>query len=541
MANVKMSRVEFEKHFKLNEEIEEKINMFGTPVQSISDKEIEIEVYPNRPDLLCLHGFLRSFKNFAGDKPEIRKYRIKKDKDFRVVVDSSVNSVRPYTACAVVKGIKFDDNKLLEIIEMQEKLHSTIGRNRKKVALGIYPLDKIKFPVKYHCLSPNDIKFIPLGESKEMSGMDILKRHPKGREYGYLIEGFSKYPIFSDAENIIMSMPPIINSSVIGEVSEDTKDIFIECSGTDIYTLKKIINIVSANISDMGGEIYSVQIDYKDKKIITPDFKEEMISLNLKNVNSLLGLELKDKDVQKLLLKMGLDLNKGKVKIPSWRVDVMHEVDVIEDIAIAYGYKKFVPEIPSVATIGSELFSSKIKSKISEILAGAGLLEISSYHMIKPEEAKFLNSDDKIFLENSKTDYKILRENLLIPFLRIMSENKDNEYPQKIFEIGSVFSKDKNSETGIRESDNLCLAITPGNFTEIKRILEYLVKSLGFSLDYKEGSSNLLIDGRTASVILDGKEIGFIGEVHPEILRDFGIKMQVSLAEINLEKIFEFF
>ena len=541
MANVKMSRVEFEKHFKLNEEIEEKINMFGTPVQSISDKEIEIEVYPNRPDLLCLHGFLRSFKNFAGDKPEIRKYRIKKDKDFRVVVDSSVNSVRPYTACAVVKGIKFDDNKLLEIIEMQEKLHSTIGRNRKKVALGIYPLDKIKFPVKYHCLSPNDIKFIPLGESKEMSGMDILKRHPKGREYGYLIEGFSKYPIFSDAENIIMSMPPIINSSVIGEVSEDTKDIFIECSGTDIYTLKKIINIVSANISDMGGEIYSVQIDYKDRKIITPDFKEEMISLNLKNVNSLLGLELKDKDVQKLLLKMGLDLNKGKVKIPSWRVDVMHEVDVIEDIAIAYGYKKFVPEIPSVATIGRELFSSKIKSKISEILAGAGLLEISSYHMIKPEEAKFLNSDDKIFLENSKTDYKILRENLLIPCLRIISENKDNEYPQKMFEIGSVFSKDKNSETGIKESDNLCLAITPGNFTEVKRVLEYLVKSLGFSLDYKEGSSNLLIDGRTASVILDGKEIGFIGEVHPEILRDFGIKMQVSLAEINLEKIFEFF
>src|SRR3989338_10630660 len=202
--------------------------MFGTPVQSISDKEIEIEVYPNRPDLLCLHGFLRSFKNFAGDKPEIRKYRIKKDKDFRVVVDSSVNSVRPYTACAVVKGIKFDDNKLLEIIEMQEKLHSTIGRNRKKVALGIYPLDKIKFPVKHYYLSPNDIKFIPLGESKEMSGMDILKRHPKGREYGHLIEGFSKYPIFSDAENVIMSMPPIKNSSGICEVSENTKDIFIE-------------------------------------------------------------------------------------------------------------------------------------------------------------------------------------------------------------------------------------------------------------------------------------------------------------------------
>ena len=536
-----MSRVEFEKYFKLNDEVEEKINMFGTPVQSISDKEIEIEVYPNRPDLLGLHGFLRSFKNFAGSKPEIKEYRIKKDKDFRVVVDSSVNSVRPYTVCAVIKGIKFDENKLTEIIEMQEKLHSTIGRNRKKAAIGIYPLDKIKFPVKYHCLSPNDIKFIPLGESKEMSGIEIIKRHPKGKEYGNLIEGFSKYPIFSDAENVVMSMPPIINSSVIGEVSENTKDIFIECSGNDIPTLKKIINIVSANISDMGGEIYSVQIDYKDKKIITPDFKEEVISFEVKNANKLLGLELKEKDVQKLLLRMGLDFNKGKVKVPSWRVDIMHEVDVIEDIAIAYGYKKFVPEIPSVATIGNELFSSKIKSKISEILAGAGLLEISSYHMIKPEEAKFLNSDDKIFLENSKTDYKILRENLLIPCLRIISENKDNEYPQKMFEIGSVFSKDKNSETGIKESDNLCLAITPGNFTEVKRVLEYLVKSLGFSLDYKEGSSNLLIDGRTASVILDGKEIGFIGEVHPEILRDFGIKMQVSLAEINLEKIFEFF
>jgi len=290
-----MSRVEFEKYFKLNDEVEEKINMFGTPVQSISDKEIEIEVYPNRPDLLGLHGFLRSFKNFAGSKPEIKEYRIKKDKDFRVVVDSSVNSVRPYTVCAVIKGIKFDENKLTEIIEMQEKLHSTIGRNRKKAAIGIYPLDKIKFPVKYHCLSPNDIKFIPLGESKEMSGIEIIKRHPKGKEYGNLIEGFSKYPIFSDAENVVMSMPPIINSSVIGEVSENTKDIFIECSGNDIPTLKKIINIVSANISDMGGEIYSVQIDYKDKKIITPDFKEEVISFEVKNANKLLGLELKEK------------------------------------------------------------------------------------------------------------------------------------------------------------------------------------------------------------------------------------------------------
>lgn len=538
MANVKMSRVEFEKHFKLNDEIEEKINMFGTPIQSINDKEIEIEVYPNRPDLLCFHGFLRSFKNFAGNKPEISEYGIKKDKDFRVVVDSSVNSIRPYIACAVVKGIKFDENKIAEIIEMQEKLHSTMGRNRKKVAIGIYPLDKIKFPIKYQSLSPNDIKFIPLGESKEMSAIDIIKRHPKGKEYGNLIESFSKYPVFIDAENSIMSMPPIINSSLSGEVSEKTKDIFIECSGRDIYTLKKIINIISANISDMGGEIYSVQIDYKDKKMVTPDFKEEVISFDLKNANKILGLELKDKDVQKLLLRMGFDLNKGKVKIPSWRVDIMHEVDIIEDIAIAYGYKKFVPEIPSVATIGSELFGSKVKSKISEILAGAGLLEISSYHMIKPEEAKFLNSDDKIFLENSKTDYKILRENLLIPCLRIVSENKDNEYPQKIFEIGSVFYKDKSTETGIKEKDNLCIAITPGNFTEIKRILEYLAKNLGFSLDYKENSFNLLINGRTASVILKGEDIGFIGEVHPEILRDFGIKMPVSIAEINLEKIF---
>jgi len=534
MAKITFPRKEFEKHIKLTKEVEEKISMLGTHLERLTDDEIEIEVLPNRPDLFSMQGFIRALKAFLNKDPGLVKYKVNPpEKDFKVKIDKSVKNIRPYTACAIVKGLSFDDTKIKEIIDIQEKLHATFGRNRKKMAIGVYPLEKITLPIKYEAKKPQDIKFIPLEMNEEMNALQILQRHPTGREYAYLLEGKELFPVFMDANNKVLSMPPIINSNETGKITDKTKDVFIEVSGFDLEAQKKALNIIVTALNDMGGKIYAMDVEY-EKKIQTPDLTPEKIKISLENTNKLLGLDLKEKDLEKLLPKMGYDYKKSLVQAPAWRTDILHEVDIIEDIAIAYGYDNLIPEIPKVSTIGEISKENKINSKISDILVGLNYLETSSFHLIKKEETKEENNIEVI---DSKSEYKILRPNLTIPALRIFSENKDNEYPQKIFEIGKVFSLDKTEETGVKESPNLIIASCPGNFTELKETLDYLFKMLNIEYKLKESHKKGLIEGRTGSILLNNKEIGHIGEVHPETLKARSIKMPVSLIELNLEDI----
>ncbi len=544
MASIKFSRKELEKHIKINSEILEKISQFGTPIESINDEELEIEIFPNRPDLLSLQGFLRSLKAFLNLSPGLKKYKINKpEKNYIVKIDSSVKQVRPFTACSIVKNLSFNIERIKEIIDLQEKLHSTIGRKRKKLAIGIYPLEKIKLPIKYLALHPEKISFIPLDFDKPLTAKQILQKHSAGKEYSYLLENLPIYPLFIDSNNQILSMPPIINSNETGKITESTTDLFIECSGHDFLTLKKTLNIIVTTLAEMGGKIYQMELNYGKTKELTPNLDAEKMKISLENTNSILGLNLKEKDLSRLLPKMGYNYNKSKVESPSWRTDILHEVDIIEDIAIAYGYNNLAPEVPTISTIAEESEKSKIKIKISEILIGLGLIEISSYHLVKADEAKKEKLENPLELENSKTEYKLLRPNLLISTLRIISENKDNEYPQRIFEIGTVFSQDKNqkSETEIKESTNLIIAITPANFTEIKKILDYLTKSISLEYELQELTHKNLVDGRTAKILINNKSFGYMGEIHPKTLHTWNIKMPLAILEISLEEVFNKF
>jgi len=388
-------------------------------------------------------------------------------------------------------------------------------------------------------MDPKKIQFIPLGSEREMNGFQILTKHPAGREYAHLLEGENKYPVFIDASGKILSMPPIINSKETGKITSLTSSIFIECSGSNLSVLKKTLNIFITTLSDLGGKVYQMSLDYGKEKIITPDLSPEKIKISIENINSLLGINLKESNLPKLLGKMGLDYKNKIVSIPAWRTDILHPVDITEDIAIAYGYDSFVPSIPKVSTVAEESQESKTIRKISEILLGLSLTEISTYHLIKKQESKLFKLKPLIALEESKTEYKILRPNLLIPTLRILTENKNSDYPQKIFEIGTVFSEDDKKETGINESQNLIVSLSPSNFTDIKQILDYIFSSLKMEYKLSPSEHQSLIPGRTGSIMVNNKPIGFIGEVHPKTLNQWKIKMPVSVLEINLKEIFK--
>ncbi|MFZ1970639.1 MAG: phenylalanine--tRNA ligase subunit beta [Candidatus Nanoarchaeia archaeon] len=539
MAIVTLNKKQFEKEIgKFDDKMEEKIALFGTPIDKVTNEELQIEIFPNRPDLLSYHGFKRAFLAFLEKKTGLVQYKINKS-NYKVIVDPSLKDIRPYTTCVVIKDIKLDSEKIKELIEIQEKLHLTLGRKRRKLAMGIYPLEKIKFPITFKALEPDKIKFIPLESDKEMSGLEILQKHPTGKEYASLLSGKAKFPIFIDSEDKILSMPPIINSKTTGRVTEKTKDIFVECSGFDPNILEKCLNILVAALADMGGEIYEVEVSYgKDKKIF-PNFETEKRPISIENVNKLLGLDLKENDVKKLLEKMGYNSNKNIVEIPPWRIDILHEVDLIEDVAIAYGYEKLIPEIPEISTIGQEDPKEVIKRKISEILTGLDMQEISNYHLttLKDQFEKMgINEKSKyIPVENSKTDYNILRENLTHYSLKTFSENIKNDFPQRIFEVGKIFKYGEN----IKEENSLSIATSPNNFTEIKQILNYLSKMLDLKISFREPKEfpNYFIEGRVAEIILEDEKIGFAGEIHPKILKNWKIRMPVALSEINLDKI----
>lgn len=546
MAVAVFNKKQFEKEIgQFNEEMQTKVAMFGTPIDRITDSEIHVEVFPNRPDLLSYHGFKRSFMAFLEKKTGMQEYSVSKpEKDYNVIIDSSVKDVRPFTACAIVRGLDLNDEKIKELIDMQEKLHLTMGRKRKKVAIGIYPLEKIKLPIHFKAVEPDQIKFTPLDTEKELSGLEILQKHPTGKEYAHLLSGKAKFPIFIDSANQILSMPPIINSKSTGRVTSETKDVFVECSGSDFAMLCSCLNIVVTAMAEMGAKIYQMELKYGFKKEITPNLEARRMKISIEKTNKLLGLELKEKQVKQLIEKMGYNYKLGIVEIPAWRTDILHEVDLIEDIAIAYGYENFIPEIPKISTIGEESKVETIKRKMSEIFSGLGFLEVSNYHLTnKEDQGEKMNVPEKTidFVEilQSKTEYNAMRKNLSHYLLKNHSENVDSEYPQKIFEIGWVFELENGK---ISEKESLAASIAPGNFTEIKQALEYFSRMLALSLEVKEVSSeevpDYFVEGRTGKIVFANKTIGFIGEVHPKILRNWKIKMPIALFEIGLEEIF---
>jgi phenylalanyl-tRNA synthetase beta chain len=535
MPTVNLNKKEFEKLVgkKLSlEKLKDRISMLGTDLEEIKGNEIIVEIFPDRPDMLSEQGFARAFSSFIGVKKGLRNYKAKKS-DYKLVVESSVKDVRPYTACAVVKNLKFDNEKIKQIIQIQEKLHISYGRNRKKCAIGIYPFEKIKFPIHYKALEPEKINFIPLESSKEMNGNEILKKHPAGKEYGSLLNGKEKFPVFIDANNNILSMPPIINSDDTGRITKKTKEIFIEVSGFDYNIVSKCLNIIVCALSDMKGIIYEIKLEYGNKRIISPNLKSESMKININYANNILGLKLNEGDVKNYLERMGYGYNKGKVMIPCYRADIMHQVDLIEDIAIAYGYENFKEEIPNVSTIGSEDEFEKFKRKAKDVLIGFGYLECNSYNLISKEViVKTGYKGNTLSVSNPvNADYNTIRNGIIPSLMKILNENKHNEYPQKIFEIGTVFEKEESENLGLLSCH------TNANFTEIKQILDYLFNSLGLKYNLEEAEHDAFINGRAGRIIAKGKNIGMIGEINPQVLEKFNLDTPAAGFELNLKEL----
>lgn len=550
-----MTNINVDKKFLLKQigqnltdaELRDKISMMGTDPEEITGNELVVEIFPNRPDLLSGYSITKAFKSFLGKKTGLKKYKINSaQKDFEVIIDKSVNKVRPYTACAIIKNLELNELKIKEIIQLQEKLHLTFGRNRKKLAIGIYPLEKIKLPIYFKADKPEKIKFIPLESNREMTGKEILRRHPTGIKYSKLLANKEKYPYFEDANKEILSMPPIINSELTGRVTEKTKNVFIECSGFDYSTLEKCLNIIVTIFADMGGKIYQMDLKYPDKTVKSPLLKNEKMLLNLDYINKILGTDLTLIQAKTSLEKMGhaVEIINKKLKVtsPCYRADILHKIDLVEDLAIGYGYNNFKEEIPKVATIAEENKIEKLKNKLREILTNLGMIEVKNYEIVNSENQTKKIKNKKIpikLLSSISTEFDSLRTNLLINLLNTLNFNLKNDNAENIFELGTIFQKDKTQETNIKEQENLAIIISnpEANFTKIKQTLTTLMHKLAQKYTLKETKEDHLIQGRSGEILINNKKIGEIGEIHPEIVLNFDLKNPCAYLEINLNKL----
>lgn len=521
-------------------QLKEKIPMIGTALEEITDKEIVVEVFPNRPDMLSEQGFARAFRSFLGVKTGLSEFKVKKS-GFRVTVDSSV-TMRPYTACAIVKNLSFDDERIREVMQIQEKLATTHGRNRKKSEYGVYPLDRVKFPITYKALDPNDVSFQPLGFDKPVKASLIADQHPKGKEYKHLATGWKKHPFFLDADGNIMAMIPFTNSQDTGRITEKTRDVFVECDGTDLKNVTVALNIITAMLADMGGDVYSVDVVYGSKVMTTPDFTPRKMKLDHNYVNKRLGTALSAKDVEKCLAKMGHGVGKD-VLVPAYRADILHSIDLVEDVAIAHGYDSIEPTVPHIATIAEENVQSKFTRKVVELFVGLGFQEAASFHLMAHTELTTMMckpTHDVVHLKNSLVDYGCMRNSIVPSLLKILAQNQHNEYPQNIFEHGRTFHVDKSALYGIRESRTLAVSCSGEtvDFTTVRRVVDTLVKLLRVDGKIVEASDSSFIAGRTAALSVGGKRIALFGEIHPAVLEQWNIAMPVAAIEIDLDGLF---
>ncbi|MDP2750464.1 MAG: phenylalanine--tRNA ligase subunit beta [Nanoarchaeota archaeon] len=508
--------------------------------------ELKVDVADtNLPCMWSIEGVARTLKGALGIETGLPKIEIKKSK-YELTVDKSVKDVRPYISAFVAKGHKVDDYLIKQIIQLQEKLCETYGKRRQKIAIGIYRYSKIKFPVHYKATEPESIKFTPLDFKKEMTQQETLEEHPKGKEYAWILEGKKKYPLLLDDNGGVLSFPPIINSNDTGKVEIGDSELMFECTGEDQESLLLATNIFAQAFFDRGFEIYSVKIKYPEKKdeIETPLIEEEEIKLDLKKIKDIIGIDIKEEKVKELLGMARYGYSKGIVKIPCYRKDVMHQVDVIEDIAIMHGYDNIETQPITCFTIGEQLPIIKTIDRCREIMVGLEYQEIFS-PILTNKKTLFENMNTPEFniveIEKPMSDtYSVLRNWLIPILLEALSKNKHVEYPHKIFEQGLVVV---NKKDGIKDYERIAAvsANHTADFTEAKQSVDLIMRMLGKEKEYhiEEVEHDSFIPGRVGRIVVGNTKVGYVGEIAPQVLTNLGIEMPVSGFEINLTEMTE--
>lgn len=548
MATIEISKKDLEclvgKKLSTKDLMENAMPFAKSEIADIKGDTLKIEIKDtNRPDLLSVEGIARELKGFYAIERGVPKFTVQKS-NVKVRVDPKLKNIRPKAAYAIAQGIKVTEHLLEQMIQLQEKLCETFGRRRREIAIGLFDYDKVHGDLRYYAAYP-DTKFVPLEFKEALSLKEILSVHPKGKEYSFLLEGCSKYPLLVDSRNEVLSMPPIINSEYSGKVTTKTKNIFVDVTGFNQELINTALDIVCAALHDRGAKIKSVAVEYANETITTPFLGSYKIDVPLSLIENIFGEKLAMEELFKFAEMKRIGLKRKwhglEAEYPSYRADILHAIDIVEDLLIAAGYNRLRPEKVQIPSKGSELPERSFINALREACIGLGLQEVLTFTLSSKERQQknmLLPEMEFVELENPvSSEYCVFRRSILPELLALLSKNKHREYPQKIFEVGKILLMKKTSgqDAIVDEKNVLCIAIAHGgtNFNEIKACLDAICRAMGWHYKMERAEHASFAKDLCASIKI-GEKRGVIGEINSKVLENFGLSTRVSALEIEL-------
>jgi phenylalanyl-tRNA synthetase beta chain len=544
-AKVPVVNIKFERLKKLIPDVKmdkviDMLPFVALDIEGVDKDIVRVEYNPNRPDLSSDYGVARALRGLLEIETGMPKFKLAGKSGLSVTVEATVRKIRPYVIAFVAKNGRLDDETLKQLIMMQEDLHNGVGRKRKKASIGIHNFDVIKFPVTYKTVK-GDHSFRPLDEPSELSINQILKDLEIGKQYGQILSAFDSYPLIVDRTGLVLSLPPIINGQAT-KVNDKCRNLFVEVTATDQKSAEDLLAILAITLYEAGFEIKTVSIDSGKRKIETPQMKARVISADMGYVDSILGLALDAKQIITCLKKSRLDAkavaNKIVCTIPRYRIDISDPIDISEEVAIGYGIYNLEPKFPNSLTTGKKNSLSIYLNAIRETLIGLGMIESLSFLLTSKDvqyKAFGILSKDELSVEGSKsTEHEILPNSLVPLLLQSLSYNIHEHYPQELFEIGKTFVKSY-STIEERWSIGAVVAHADASYSNVKSRMQALLRScFGKEAITIASTNHMFMEGRCAEVIFDNKPIGVLGEIVPNAVENFRLRVPVAAFEINL-------
>ena len=513
----------------------DKVALIGSDVERVEEDHADVEFFPDRPDLFSPEGVARAMRGYLGIETGLPTYPVKPS-GISFTIDPNLANIRPVLGSAVIRGVTFDDESIQSIMSLQESLHWAVGRGRSKVAIGIHDLDTVKPPFHY-IASPRSRKFVPLDYTEEMTMDEILGKHPKGRDYAKIVKDFPFFPLIVDRDDHVLSFPPIINGERT-RVTIDTKNILLDTTGTDKRAVSVAVNIICTAMAEAGAKIESVEIG----GVQTPTLAPAERTVSVAECSRLLGIDLTAAMMASLLQKMrfgakAAGADKVKVQVPCYRADIMHDWDLFEDVAIAYGYDRIQDLPPETSTVGKPHPVQITAALAREAFCGLGYLEVMPFtltnedvlygKMQREEKIGVLHVMHPISIENT-----VVRTDLLPLLLEFLTLNRHRELPQRLFTVGDVVDSCHTHQQAAGVSMH-----PDADFSEAYASADAVLHELSIDYTVKESIDPAFIEGRRGDILVAGKTVGVFGEIHPAVLQAFEHEHNVAAFEFDLRAV----
>lgn len=523
----------------------------------------KIDIPANRYDLLCIEGLVQGLKVFLGQiQYPLYKSLNPSGGRQKLIIKPSTSVIRPHAVAAILRNVTFDKNVYASFIDLQDKLHQNLCRKRSLVAIGTHDLDTIQGPFTYEALPPSSIKFKPLNASKEFTAAELMDHYATDshlRHYLPIIKDSPVYPVIKDSKGVVLSLPPIINGDH-SKITLKTKNVFIECTATDLTKARVVLDTIVCMFSQYCQEAFTCEqcevVTPNGDVCVYPDIKNRQEQVSAKLVNRKVGINQPPETLANSLTRMCLSATATnddiKIEIPPTRHDIIHACDIYEDVAIAYGYNNIAKTIPATNTIAAQYPINKLSDQLREQMAQAGFTEALTFSLCSKEDLsekmrKPLASIPAVHVSNPKTlEFQVARTTLLSGLLKTLAANRKMPLPIKLFEISDVVLKDASRDVGSRNERRLCVVaynkspgfeIVHGLLDRVMQILEIPFDSTKTGQGYhlKSSSDETYFPGRCAEVVVSGVKVGILGVLHPEVITAFDLNLPCAALEINIE------